>query len=122
MAKNKVPTTKQRSLTAAYEQMLFQPGVWITLGAAKQTILNARVKVRNGVASSEARKRRWLAKAGWLLVVEEQWAPTVEPLSLATIKSMSRKEILMHQPKPSRRGSAKPSAPTRRAKNRKKRG
>ena len=63
-----------RPLSAAYEQMLFQPGIWTTLGMAKQTVLNARVKVRNGVRASDARMRRYLAKAGWTMVAEEQWA------------------------------------------------
>lgn len=55
--------------------MLSQPGIWETLGIARQTVLNARVRVNKRQYPPTDSMRTWLKRAGWKMAVEERWVP-----------------------------------------------
>ena len=63
------------ALSKAYAQMLTEPGIWDTLGIARQTVLNARVRVNKRQYPPTDSMRTWLKRAGWKMEVEERWAP-----------------------------------------------
>lgn len=63
------------ALRKAYALMLTQPRIWETLGIARQTVLNARVRVNKHAYPPTDSMRNWLKRAGWKMAVEERWVP-----------------------------------------------
>src|ERR1043165_125930 len=75
MAKNSKNEQNGLALHLAFKRMIEHPGMWQTLGLAKQSILNMRVRMNKGDHPTRDLMHDWLGRAGWKCVVEEAWSP-----------------------------------------------